>query len=189
MSERPKGSRSVLETSAASIVGSRMLAAMKSSTTPSIVKEKRFCSTQPRVCDVVDAAEGGVHRPPEGGADPQRAEKGGDPDRGRVVLDPFQRVRQRPLLGVGEEPLQVVEHARLDPLDLQHLAEDEEDEQGEGEDGEHQVVGDHRREPGDVLAVGALPEGAQPGAWISREIWAQTALTSETEAPKMRTDV
>ena len=48
MSERPKGSRSVLETSALSIVGRKMLAAMKRRTTPSIAKEKRFCSTQPR---------------------------------------------------------------------------------------------------------------------------------------------
>ena len=74
------------------------------------------------------------------------------------------------LLGVGEEPLEVVEHARLDPLDLQHLAEDEEDQQGEGEDRQHQVVGDHRREAGDVLAVGAAPEGAQPGAWMSHGV-------------------
>ena len=48
MSERPRGSRSVLETSALSIVGRKMLAAMKRTTTTSIAKEKRFCSTQPR---------------------------------------------------------------------------------------------------------------------------------------------
>ncbi len=48
MSERPKGSRSVLETRALSIVGRKMLAAMKSRTTASIAKEKRFCSIQPR---------------------------------------------------------------------------------------------------------------------------------------------
>ena len=53
------------------------------------------------------------------------------------------------------------------PLDLQHLAEDEEDQQGEGEDRQHQVVGDHRREAGDVLAVRALPKGAQPGAGMA----------------------
>ena len=120
--------------------------------------------------DVVDAAEGGVHRAPEGGADPERAEEGGDPDRRRVVLDPVEDVGQRVLLGVGEEPLEVVEDARLDPADLQHLAEDEEDQQGEGEDRQHQVVGDHRREPGDVLAVGALPEGAQPGAGMAEGV-------------------
>ena len=120
------------------------------------------------VLDVVDAAEGGVHRPPEGGAYPERAEEGGDPDRRRVFLDPFQDVAQRLLLGVREESLQIVEDPRLDPLDLQNLAEDEEDEQREGEDGQHQVVGDHRREAGDVLPVGSLPKGAQPGAWISQ---------------------
>ncbi len=49
MSERPNGSRSVLEASVASIVGRTMLAAMNSRTTASIVKEKRFCSSQPRV--------------------------------------------------------------------------------------------------------------------------------------------
>ena len=48
MSESPNGSRSVLETSALSTAGTKMLAAMKSRTTPSIAKEKRFCSTQPR---------------------------------------------------------------------------------------------------------------------------------------------
>ena len=76
-------------------------------------------------------------------------------------------VGQRLLLGVREEALEVVEDAGLDPADLQHLAEDEEDQQGEGEDRQHQVVGDHRREPGDVLAVGALPKGAQPGAGMA----------------------
>ena len=48
MSERPKGSRSVLETTPLSIAGTKMLAAMKRRTTASIAKEKRFCSTQPR---------------------------------------------------------------------------------------------------------------------------------------------
>jgi len=37
--------------------------------------------------------------------------------------------------------------------------EDEEDEQGEGEHRQHQVVGDHAGEAGDVLLVGAVPEG------------------------------
>ena len=120
--------------------------------------------------DVVDAAEGGVHRAPEGGADPERADEGGDPDRGRVFLDPVEHVGQGVLLDVGEEALQVVEYAGLDPADLQHLAEDEEHEQGEWEDRQHQVVGDHRREPGDVLAVGALPEGAQPGPWMAEDL-------------------
>jgi hypothetical protein len=48
MPESPNGSRSVLETRALSIVGTKMLAAMKRRTTPSMAKEKRFCSTQPR---------------------------------------------------------------------------------------------------------------------------------------------
>ena len=77
---------------------------------------------------------------------------------------------QRVLLGRREEPLQVAEDARLDARAPQHLAEDEEDQQDEREDGEHQVVGDHRREPGDVLPVGAVPEGAQPGLADARRL-------------------
>ena len=38
----------MLESSVLSIAGTKMLAAMKSRTTPSIAKENRFCSTQPR---------------------------------------------------------------------------------------------------------------------------------------------
>jgi hypothetical protein len=112
---------------------------------------------------VVDPAEGGIHRPPEGGPDPERAGEGDDPDRGRVVLDPAQDVAEGLLLDVREKALEVGEDAALDPLDLQHLAEDEEHQQREREDREHQVVGDHRREPGDVLGVGALPKSAEPG--------------------------
>ena len=47
-SESPSGSLSVLESSVLSIVGTKMLAAISRRTTPSIAKEKRFCSTQPR---------------------------------------------------------------------------------------------------------------------------------------------
>ena len=46
--ERPKGSLSVLETSVLSRVGTKIERAMKTRTTPSIAKEKRFCSIQPR---------------------------------------------------------------------------------------------------------------------------------------------
>ena len=50
-----------------------------------------------------------------------------------------------------------------------HLAEDEQDQQREREEREREVVGDHRRQAGDVLAVGALPEHAQePGRAASR---------------------
>ena len=162
-----------------STAGRKMLAAMKQQDDAEHREGEALLLDPAAALDVVDPAEGGVHRAPEGGADPERAEEGGDPDRGRVVLDPVEDVGQLGLLGVGEEPLQVVEHARLDPLDLQHLAEDEEDEQGEREDRQHQVVGDHRREPGDVLLVGAVPEGAQPWAGMSQ--W-NLALTSESEA-------
>ena len=48
MSESPNGSLSVLETRPLSIAGRKMLAAISRTTTPSIAKEKRFCSTQPR---------------------------------------------------------------------------------------------------------------------------------------------
>ncbi len=160
MSESPKGSRSVLVSSALSIAGTKMLAAMKRRTTTEHREGEALLLDPAAAFDVVDAAEGGVHRPPEGGADPERAEEGGDPDRRRVVLDPAEDVDQRLLLHVREEALEVVEHAGLDPVDLQHLAEDEEDQQGEGEDRQHQVVGDHRREAGDVLLVSALPKGA-----------------------------
>jgi hypothetical protein len=119
MSESPKGSRSVLE-------GEALL----------LDPAAAF--------DVVDAAEGGVHRAPEGGADPERADESRDPDRRRVVLDAVEDVGQGLLLDAGEEPLEVADDAGLDPLYLQHLAEDEEHQQGEGEDRQHQVVGDHR---------------------------------------------
>ena len=95
-------------------------------------------------------------------------------------------VGQGARLGVGEEALEVVEDAFLDPVDLQHLAEHEEHQQGEGEDRQHQVVGDHRREPGDVLAVRAMPKGAQPGGRIGERFW---ALTLQTEATTIRTRV
>ncbi len=68
------------------------------------------------------------------------------------------------LLDVWEEALEVVEDAVLDPVDFEDLPEDEEDQKGEREDCQHQVVGDHRREPGHVLAIRPVPEGTQPGA-------------------------
>ena len=52
----------------------------------------------------------------------------------------------------------------LDVRALQQLAGDEEQQQREREDGEQQVVGDHRRHPGHVLLVGAPPEGGQRSA-------------------------
>ena len=65
------------------------------------------------------------------------------------------------LLGGGKDPLQVADHAVAHVGVLDHLAEDEQDQEREREQRQRQVVGDHRREPGDVLAVGALPEDAQ----------------------------
>ncbi len=170
MSERPNGSRSVLETSAALHRRHEDAGGDEEQDDDQHREGEALLLDPAAAFDVVDPAEGGVHRSPEGGADPKRAEEGGDPDRRRVVLDPVEDVGQRPLLDVGEEALQIVEDAGLDAADLQHLAEDEEHQQGEGEDRQHQVVGDHRREAGDVLAVGALPEGAQPGAGLGRRI-------------------
>ena len=111
---------------------------------------------------MIDPAEGGVHRPPEGRTDPDAADDRRDPDRRRAGTDPVDSVLQRRLLDVGEEPLDVEDHAVLDVGAVHHLAEDEEDEQREREDREHQVVGDHPGEPGDVLLVGAVPERSQP---------------------------
>jgi hypothetical protein len=56
---------------------------------------------------------------------------------------------------------QVVEHARFDVGALEDAAEDEEDEQRERKQRQHEVVGHHAGEPGDVLLVGAVPERAQ----------------------------
>ena len=108
--------------------------------------------------DVVDPAEGGVHRAPEGRSDPEPGDDRDDPDLSRVVADLIEARLQRVLLGRGEELLQVAEHARLDVGALAGSGRDEEQQQGEREDREHQVVGDHRRHPGDVLLVGAAPE-------------------------------
>ena len=44
------------------------------------------------------------------------------------------------------------------PGAVDDLAEDEQDQQREREDREHQVVGDHPGEAGDVLLVSAVPE-------------------------------
>ena len=82
-------------------------------------------------------------------------------ERGRAVADPVDDAGQRVLLSGGEDALEVAQDARLDVGVLDHLAEDEQDQQREREQRQGEVVGDHRREAGDVLAVGALPEDAQ----------------------------
>ena len=97
ISERPNGSRAVLESSAASIAGKKMLAAMKSKDDDQHHEGEALLLDPAAAFDVVDPAKGGVHRSPEGGADPERAEEGGDPDRRRVVLDPVEDVGQRAL--------------------------------------------------------------------------------------------
>ena len=61
----------------------------------------------------------------------------------------------------GKRRWRSLQDAGLDLGALEDLAEDEQDEEGEREQRQDQVVGDHRRQPGDVLAVGAVPEGAQ----------------------------
>ena len=112
--------------------------------------------------DVVDAAEGGVHRPPERGADPERADRGDDADRRRAVADRGRgRWRASSCSTAGKSRWRSTQHVRLDVGGLEDLAEDEEDQQREREQREDEVVGDHPREAGDVLLVGALPEGAQ----------------------------
>ena len=98
---------------------------------------------------------------------------------------------ERVLLGGREDALQVAQHARLDVGVLDHLAEDEQDQQREREQRQRQVVGDHRRQAGDVLAVGALPEDAQePGRAASRGgagLAARSALAPSSPAgPRSR---
>jgi hypothetical protein len=112
---------------------------------------------------VVDPAEGGVHRAPEGGADPDAADAGGDPDRGRALTNAFDRVGEGVLLDVGKESLQVDDDALLDLVAVDDLPEDEQHEQREREDRQHQVVGDHPGQAGDVLLVRAVPKAACPG--------------------------
>ena len=63
---------------------------------------------------------------------------------------------------------EVAQDARLDVGVLDHLAEDEQDQEREREQRQREVVGDHRRQAGDVLAIGALPEDAQERAEASR---------------------
>ena len=70
-------------------------------------------------------------------------------------------VVERVQLDGREQALEVVQDAGLDVGALQDPAEDEEDQQREREQRQHEVVGDHPGQPGDVLLVGAVPEGAQ----------------------------
>ena len=114
--------------------------------------------------DVIDAAESRVHRAPEGGADPDGAGGGRDADRGRAVTDALDSAGHLVLLDGRKDPLEIVDHGLLDIARLDHLAEDEEDQEGEREESESEVVGDHRRHAGDVLAVGPMPEGVEPVA-------------------------
>ena len=76
-----------------------------------------------------------------------------------LVAELVERRSQRLLLGRGKQLAEVAEDRRLDVGALQQLAGDEQQQQREREDREHQVVGDHRRHPGDVLLVCAPPEG------------------------------
>jgi hypothetical protein len=138
---------------------------------------------------VVDPAEGRVHRPPEGGADPDPADDRSDADGRRVVPDPLDGVLEGLGLDVGKEALDVEHHALLDLGAVDDLAEREQDEQREREDREHQVVGDHAGEAGDVLLVGPVPKAARP--WVlPRSFHARrTALTSIFVVARLSTDV
>ena len=69
--------------------------------------------------------------------------------------------RQRALLDGREDALQVADDAVSHLGVLDHLPEDEQHEEREREQRQDEVVGDHRREAGDVLAVGAVPEDAE----------------------------
>ncbi len=176
MFERPNGRSSTPEMTSDSSAGIVTLAARNSATTSSIIEREALLLEPAAALDVVDPAERGVHRPPERGADPEPRDDRDDADLGRVVPNPHQRVRQRALLGSGEELLQVAQHGRFDVRALQDLAEDEEHQQGEGKDREHQVVGDHRRHSGDVLLISPAPEGDERPAPRNEVVhWRSTA--------------
>ena len=164
ISSRPNGRLSALEASTPSATGIDDARREEDDDDDQHHQREALLLHPAAALDVVDPAEGGVHRAPERGADPDRADRGDDADRGRAVADPVDDAGQRALLGGGEDALQVAEHARLDVGVLDHLAEDEQDQERERKQRQREVVGDHRREAGDVLAVGALPEDAQePG--------------------------
>ena len=81
-----------------------------------------------------------------------------------VVPDSIEGVVERVQLDRREQALEVVQHARLHVPALQDLTEDEQHQEGEREYRQEEVVGDHARQPGDVLLVGAVPERAQVAA-------------------------
>ena len=80
---------------------------------------------------MVDPAERRVHRAPEGGPDPERADRCGHSERRRAVADVVERAVQRVRLDGREQALEVVQDAGLDVGALEDPAEDEEDEQRE----------------------------------------------------------
>ena len=106
-----------------------------------------------------------------------RADRRREADRRGVVADPIQGVVERVQLDGREEALEVVEHACLDVPALQDLTEDEQHQEGKREHREEEVVGDHARQPGDVLLVGALPERAQVATVRSRGAEASSGVT------------
>ena len=76
----------------------------------------------------------------------------------RMWSSVFLRVCQ---LDRREQALEVVDHALLDAGALEHPPEDEQHQESEREYGQEEVVRHHRGQPGDVLLVGATPEGGQ----------------------------
>ena len=60
--------------------------------------------------------------------------------------------------GAGEQLLQVGQHALLQLAAAQHPPGDEQREQRQRQDREQQVVGDHRRQAGEVVVVGLAVE-------------------------------
>ena len=125
--------------------------------------EREALLLEPRpAAHVVDAAERRVERAPERRADPDRGDERDDPDRRRRVADVVERGVERPLGGAREDALEVVEHLALDVARLEHAAGDEQREQREREQRQQQVVGDHRRHPGQVVVVGLEPERLEP---------------------------
>ena len=93
--------------------------------------------------------------------DPDRADRRRDADRRRALADAIERARRGSSSSTaGKMPWRSLITVSSTSPDCDHLPEDEEDEQRERKQGERQVVGDHRRHPGDVLHVRAVPEGA-----------------------------
>ena len=110
--------------------------------------------------DVVDAAEGRVHRAPERGPHPQRSDHGGDADRRRAVADPIEDRSSVASSVAGKRRCRssrILVCASLARAPARRRT----GSAARTGKGEQQVVGDHPRQTGDVLPIGPIPERPQ----------------------------